>query len=153
MAPRTKKQRTTGDPVTLRGKAEKKLGRQPDESPAMEARTREDLIHELQVHQIELEMQNEALREAHMALMVSRDNYLDLYEFAPVGYLTITNKAVIREANLTISALLGVGRRDLINDRVRKFIAPDDLERWDHYFQAVLHSGEKSTCDIRLLQK
>jgi PAS domain S-box-containing protein len=150
VAPRTKKQRTKGDPAALRGNAEKKLGRRPNESPAMERRTKEDLIHELQVHQIELEMQNEALREAHMALMVSRDNYLDLYEFAPVGYLTITSKAVIREANLTISALLGVRRRDLINDRVRKYIAQDDLESWDHYFLAVLHSGEKSTCDLRL---
>ncbi len=134
MAPGTKKQPGKGDPATLRGKAEKKLGRQPDESPLMEGRTKEDLIHELQVHQIELEMQNEALREAHMALMVSRDNYLDLYEFAPVGYLTLTKKALIREADLTISAMLGVGRRDLISDRFRKFIATDDLECWDRGF-------------------
>ena len=150
MAPGTKKPRTKGDPATLRSKAEKKLGRQPDESPAMDDRTKEDLIHELQVHQIELEMQNEALREAHLALMVSRDNYLDLYEFAPVGYLTITKKALIREANLTISAMLGVGRRDLIKNRFRKYIAPDDLECWDRHFLAVLRSGEKHTCDIRL---
>ncbi|MDD1699572.1 MAG: PAS domain-containing protein [Methanoregula sp.] len=69
---------------------------------------------------------------------------------APVGYLTITNKAVIREANLTISALLGVGRRNLINDRFRKYIAPEDPECRDRHFLAVLRSGEKCTCDLRL---
>jgi PAS domain S-box-containing protein len=153
VAPRTKKHPKKEDPDTLRSRAEKTLMEQPDGSSAMDNRTQENLIHELQVHQIELEMQNEALREAHLALMVSRDNYLDLYEFAPVGYLTITSKAVIREANLTISALLGVGRRDLINDRFRKYIAQEDLECWDRHFLAVLRSGERCTCDLRLRKR
>ena len=152
MAPRTKKQKKKEDMGILRSRAEKTLEELPRESSAMEGSTPEKLIHELQVHQIELEMQNEALREAHLALMVSRDNYLDLYEFAPVGYLTISNRAVIREANLTIAALLGVARRDLIKDRFRKFIAPDDLECWDRHFLTVMRNGEKLTCDLRLLK-
>jgi len=152
VVPGTKKQKKKEDPDTLRSRAEKTLAGQPQGSSAMEGSTPEKLVHELQVHQIELEMQNEALREAHLALMVSRDNYLDLYEFAPVGYLTLTNKAVIREANLTIAALLGVARRDLIKDRVRKFIAPEDLECWDRHFLAVMRNGQKLTCDLRLLK-
>jgi PAS domain S-box-containing protein len=150
VAPVTRKHRKKEEPDTLRSKAERKLAEEPDGSPVLEESTQEKLIHELQVHQIELEMQNEALREAHLALMVSRDNYLDLYEFAPLGYLTITHKAVIKEANLTVAILLGVGRRDLINDRFRKFIAPEDLEDWDRYFLAVLKSEEKLTCELRL---
>ena len=84
--------------------------------------------------------------------IVSRDTMRTRWasRSAPVGYLTITNKAVIREANLTISALLGVGRRDLINDRFRKYIAPEDPECRDRHFLAVLRSGEKCTCDLRL---
>jgi PAS domain S-box-containing protein len=152
VAPRTKKQKKKEDPDTLRSRAERTLAGQPPGSSAIDSSTQEKLLHELQVHQIELEMQNEALREAHLALMVSRDNYLDLYEFAPVGYLTITSKAVISEANLTIAALLGVARRDLIKDRFRKFIAPDDLGCWDRHFLAVMRSGEKLTCDLRLLK-
>ena len=92
VAPRTKKPEKDKGPAAghdpLRTEAEKKLAGQPAVLPGQtEGRTPEELIHELQVHQVELEMQNEALREARLALEVSRDKYLDLYEFAPAGYM------------------------------------------------------------------
>ena len=136
----------------MRDNAEEQLARSPKRSPDVKGQTAEELIHELQVHQIELEIQAEELRRSHLALEESRDKYLDLYEFAPVGYLTLSKKALITEANLTAATLLGVDRRRLISDRLRRFIAPEDLECWDHHFVSVLHTDERTTCDLQFLK-
>jgi PAS domain S-box-containing protein len=91
--------------------------------------------HELQVHRIELEMQNEALRQAKLALEESRDRYIDLYEFAPVGYLTLTAEGVISEINLTGTALLGQDRQHLLRRSFCTFVVAEDQERWNLYFR------------------
>ena len=72
--------------------------------------------------------------------------------FAPVGYLTISKDSVIEEGNLTVGALLGVDRHQLIKDRFRKFVATEDRERWDRYFLSVLQSAEKRTIDLPVLK-
>jgi PAS domain S-box-containing protein len=137
----------------LREKAEARLSK-PGIPPAdFTARTPEQVLHELQVHQIELEMQNEALRELQRVLEESRDRYADLYDFAPVGYLTLTKNAVIAEANLTAASLLGVDRGTLLKDRFRKFIAEDCLDAWDRYFTSVLRTPEKKVCELNLKKK
>lgn len=95
-------------------------------------------------------MQNEALREAQCALEESRDKYADLYEFAPVGYLTLTKNAVIIEGNLTGATILEVDRRKLIKSRFRKFVADDDRDLWNQYFASVLRTEDKRICALRL---
>jgi diguanylate cyclase (GGDEF)-like protein/PAS domain S-box-containing protein len=116
----------------------------------MKGKTSEELVHDLQVHQIELEIQNEELKKAQLALEASRDKYVDLYDFAPVGYFTFTPGALIAEVNLTGAALLGVERQKLKNGSFRRFIAPEDLDRWDRHIVSVLQHGEKQSCDLVL---
>jgi len=99
-------------------------------------------LHELQVHQIELEMQNEELRRLQLELEEARDQYINLYEFAPIGYLTITEEGLIDAINLTGASLLGLDRRKLIRRRLSSFIAPEDRNRWDCHF---LHSKQKNS--------
>lgn len=93
----------------------------------------ERLIHELRVHQIELELQNEELHRAQDELALLHARYFDLYELAPVGYLTLSAAGVIQEANLATATLLGVERQILIGQRLTRFIHPDDQ---DTHYQA-----------------
>jgi PAS domain S-box-containing protein len=150
--PGTRKYRKQ-DPEALRRDAEKKLVTLKERTAITEDRTPDEVIHELQVHQVELEMQNDALREAHLALELSWDKYIDLYEFAPVGYLTLGKTAIIEDANLTAASMFGTDRHDLVRARFRKFVDPADLEHWDRFFISVLRNAEKKTCDLLLLKK
>ncbi len=132
----------------LRAAAEAKLAQGAQaEAPAGPA---DDLLHELQVHQIELEMQNEALRQTQIALEASRDRYVDLYEFAPVGYLTITESGLIAEINLAGARLLGVNRRRLIGRRFGRFVAPADSNFWYGLLPGALQQSDRQTCELAM---
>ena len=111
----------------------------------------EKLLHELQSHQIELEMQNEELQRARAALEASHNRYLSLYEFAPVGYLTLTPEGKIIEINLTAAALLGEERENLINHHFVNLVAPKDSDRCYLLLKNVLmHEGEQKTVELML---
>ena len=110
----------------------------------------EELLHELQVHQIELEMQNEELRTAQSALEESRDRYVGLYEFAPVGYLTLARTGQISEINLTGAALLGLERNKLLQDRFDHFVSPEDRDRWHLFFAGPKGHAEKKGIELAL---
>jgi PAS domain S-box-containing protein len=131
----------------LRVAAEAQLAATPGETSA---RSMADLLHELQVHQIELEMQNETLRKAEFALAESRDRYLDLYEFAPVGYLTLSSECVIEAINLTGAKLLGAERNALLRYRFAAFIVPEDRDRWLRRFQQIKARGEAASVELAM---
>ena len=107
-----------------------------------------DMQHELQVHEIELEMQNEALRQSGVMLEESRDRYVDFYDFAPVGYLTLSHKALIAEINHTGAAMLGEVRSKLLRRPFSKFLAPEHHDRWYRHFMDVQQQGDKLTCEL-----
>jgi len=113
----------------------------------------ERLLHELQVHQIELEMQNAELRKARDELEVALANYTDLYDFAPVGYLSLDASGVILEANLTSAALLGVERSRLINRRLSHFVVPASQPDFLAFLERVFAGTGKPACETALLKK
>ena len=133
---------------TLRTEAEAQLARA--QLAEITPRSAEELLQELRVHQIELEMQNENLRLAQITLEVSRDRYIGLYDFAPVGYLTLTREAVIAQVNLTVAALLGMERKKLLHRRFAKFVTPESSDRWHQYFMRAAQHDDKQSCELAL---
>jgi PAS domain S-box-containing protein len=109
-----------------------------------------NLLHELQVHQIELEMQNETLRQTQLALEESRERYKDLYDFAPVAYLTLDHDGLIIESNFAAAGLLGVERRRLLGHRFFEYIAEDDVAQWQRYFLDILMDDGPQLTELKL---
>jgi PAS domain S-box-containing protein len=112
-----------------------------------------EIIHELRVHQIELEMQNEELRETMVALETSRERYFELYDLAPIGYLTLSEKGLITESNLTAAGLLGEPRSMLVRQPLSRFFLPEDMGRYFQFRQRLLETGRPQRCDLQLLTK
>lgn len=106
------------------------------------AQPTEVLLHELLVHKVELEMQIEELQRSHGEMEKARDRYLDLYDFSPVGYITINRECLISEINLTGAAMLGGDRIKLVNRRFSKFVSPLDSDRWNHLFMSIMKHGD-----------
>jgi PAS domain S-box-containing protein len=135
----------------LRHRAEAVL-REQERQPrrALAPEESERLIHELRVHQIELEMQNEDLRRTQEALECSRSRYSDLYDLAPVGYVTLTEPGLIQEANLLAARLVGVRRRSLLGSPLTRFILPDDQEIYYRCRNRLWSTGQPQSCELRL---
>lgn len=136
----------------LHNTAEERLARSSDRFNDMSTKTPGEIIHELQVHLIELEIQNDELKKTRGESEESRDRYLDLYDFAPSGYFILSEKACITQVNLSGASLLGIGIKDLILDTFRRYVSPDSLDVWDQFFQHVLEQNEKQTCLICIKQ-
>jgi len=135
----------------IRSTAEQQLQSKPaEEKPALSI---DEMQHELQVHQIELEMQNEELRRTQHELEESRDRYFQLFDFAPVSYLTLSGHGLIVEANLTTTKLFGIDRRHLINSRLVQYIATEDRDRWHQFFLQAKKSSSEQYCELKLLRK
>jgi PAS domain S-box-containing protein len=110
------------------------------------------MLHELQVHQIELDMQNEELRRAQMELHAARARYFDLYDLAPVGYCTLNEKGLILQANLTAAALLGMARGALVRQLLTRFILKEDQDIYYLHRKLILESGEAQSCVLRMVK-
>jgi PAS domain S-box-containing protein len=147
-----KKDRTfSADAVELRRRAEAKLGE--DLAKGASGRNEEDvqrLVHELQVHQIELEMQNEELHRSRAEVEEWLERYTELYDFAPVGYLTLGRDGAIRQVNLAGASLLGVERARLLGRRLGVFVAEPDRSGFNLFLEKVFASRMREVCDVVL---
>lgn len=134
----------------LRRRAEEWLS--GEDSPDMPF-SREDasrLFHELQTYQIELELQNEDLRHAQRELTESRRRYMDLYDFAPVGYLTVNEQGMISEINLTACEMLGKERKRLLDLPLSRFVVKEDQDIYYTFRRQLQLSALQQSCELRL---
>jgi PAS domain S-box-containing protein len=111
-----------------------------------------DMLHELRVHHIELEMQNEELRRFQAALEESRLRYFDLYENAPVGYCTVSNTGLILNANFTMTRLLGMDRGALKLAQIARLVAEEDQDSYYLFSRKIVTDGAAASCELRLLK-
>jgi PAS domain S-box-containing protein len=138
-------------PQELRQRAEEIF--RAGQAVTSEATTPEEtkqLLHELRVHQIQLEMQNEELRSVHAELDASRVRYFDLYDLAPIGYLTFGVPGLILEANLAAAGMLGVARSALITKPIKRFFSKDDQDFFYLHRQQAFTSREPHVAEMRL---
>jgi PAS domain S-box-containing protein len=145
-----KEQETTGTPANLRQRAEEIVQQQSDELLEAAPEDLQDLIHELRVHQVELEMQNEELRRTQRELERARDAYADLYDFAPVGYLTLDERGTTLQANLTAGRMLGVDRSRLVDRSLTDFVVKEDQDAFYLLRRQLLTTDEPQTAEFRM---
>lgn len=138
--------RPNPNPASMRHRAEARLLQSPHAEPQT-AWDSAQLVHELQVHQIELEMSNEALRHAYEEADNLRERYADIYDFAPVGYFTLDTLGVIIDMNLAGAVLLGTKGSQKNRYRFAAFLATDSVEAFTHFVDEVLHTQKKVRCE------
>ena len=126
--------------------------RLPVASKILSAEETQRLVHELQVHRIELEIQNEELRRAQHELDASRSRYFDLYELAPTGYCVIRENGMIEEANLTTAILLGIDRSRLIKQPFSRFVFKEDQDSFYLTHKQILKSDQPRSYELRMLK-
>lgn len=123
-------------------------------APKSHAQAIEILMHEIMVHKVELEMQNEELQRTHYSIEESRDRYVELYEFSPVSFITLTRDGIIREINLTGCLVLGIERFRIISRRLSSYVAPHEKDRWHRLFMHIMGhvETEKQAFDMEMMR-
>ncbi len=141
------------DAAELRRQAEahvRNLALLPPSAPTHEES--QMVLHELRVHQVELEMQNEELRRAQAEIEAGRERYYDLYDLAPVGYCTLSEQGLILEINLTAATLLGTARSALVRQPISHFIVKEDQDIYYLHRKRLFETGEPQECELRLVK-
>jgi hypothetical protein len=150
-----KKFKTSGNGAQLRRHAQARLRklsqtrRSGDGDPKSAADARR-LVHELHVHEIELEVQNENLSRARAQAEASADKFSELYDLAPIGYLTLDRKGTMRQMNLSGARLLGGERARLLNRRLGLFVAQGDRLAFSAFLEKVFAGRTRKRCEVTL---
>jgi len=136
----------------LRRIAESRLRKQPKERARIETRAdTQRLLQELQIHKIELELQNEELRQSKTDVAAGLEKFSDLYDFAPVGYFSLNEQGLILEVNLTGAALLGTEKSSVAGRRFQLFVAPQFRPAFNVFLEGIFAGHEKRSCEVSLL--
>lgn len=109
-------------------------------------------LHDLSVHQIELEMQNEELRRTQQERDASLDRYFELYDLAPIGYCTVNETGLIAKANLLTATLLSKPREALVKQTFSRFVFRDDQDRFYLFHKSIFATGKPQSCELRILR-
>ncbi|MDO9323267.1 MAG: PAS domain S-box protein, partial [Pseudomonas sp.] len=121
-----------------------------EDGESQDSQASRQTLHELRVHQIELEMQNEELRRTQAQVETARERYFDLYDLAPVGYCTLSGNGLILQANLTATQLLGVVRTELVKQPLSRFILHDDQDIFYRLRTQLIATGEPQACELHM---
>jgi PAS domain S-box-containing protein len=144
----------TSQETALRRRAEAlAVYMEPQDLESFSPEEMRQVLHELRVHQIELTMQNEELRRAQVQIDAARERYFDLYNMAPVGYCTVSEKGLILEANLIAASMLGVARGELVRQPISRFILREDQDIYYLHRRKLLESGEPHVCELRMVER
>jgi PAS domain-containing protein len=135
----------------LRRKAEEKLTENQKKSDKLNTESDvKKLVHELQVHQIELEMQNEELRQAYETAEAALKKYTMLFDLAPVGYFSLNAEGTINELNFTGADILKERRFSLIGSNFKLFVSEASRPVFNNFFRKVFTGNSKETCEVLL---
>ena len=146
-----KEKRNFTDDQMLRRNAEEQLKKKQEKMDKLIVETDSiKLLHELQVHQIELEMQNEELIHANEAAETALKKYTMLYDFAPMGYFTLDPDGIICELNFTGAELLGDKRFSLVNSNFRIYVAENSRSMFEKFLSKVYSKKGKESCEVNL---
>ncbi len=149
-----KEKNSMDETISLRHQAEERLIKKRSEKVAsLNEADALKLIHELEVHQIELEMQNEQLRAAELKASEVSEKLVALYDFAPTGYFTLDRDSMIKSLNLSGARMLGNERSGFLNKNFRRFITPETLEVFNDFLMKVFETYTKQTCEVRVITK
>ncbi len=144
------KSNTPITPSELRSLAEERLEQEHLSAMSSPEEMLEHL-HELEVHQVELEMQQEELAHTKLELEESIGMYIEFYDFAPAGYLTLSPDSKIEQANLTAARMLGVDRSHLLGMHLKQFVVPEDYRIIDDLLESVCNTRVQGSCEVKLL--
>jgi len=148
----TSKKKTSSTLKTLRQQAEAAHETSRSQVKKMSLPEIQHLVHELQVHQIELEMQNEELRHTQLDLQQARDRYATLFDFTPVGYATLDGNGRILEANLTLCHLVGVLRKTILYEKFEEFVDPEDQPAFRLHLETLKKKAGIHSSDVLTLR-
>ncbi|MGO8694837.1 MAG: histidine kinase dimerization/phosphoacceptor domain -containing protein [Rectinemataceae bacterium] len=137
------------DPHILRSRAEQQAKSMGTIGPDLRP---EQLIHELQVHQIELETQNEELLRAHEEIVRSRSRYFDLFDLAPIGYIVFDEKGVITETNFAAAALLGQMKNLIVGQPLSHWIAQESEADYFKMRKCLSEACDPQDCELQILK-
>ncbi len=143
----------SGDFTKLRQKAEKRINALPHKQIRSYTSSPEDmhrLIHELAIHKIELEIQQDELLQSRGELEESLERYIELYDFSPLGYMTLARDSTILEVNLKAAKMLGVDRPLLKADHFVRFVAAEESSVFNAMLEKVYTSGKPEYCEVLL---
>lgn len=143
---------SAADDLRTRGEAalRKKRDGVPPELATLTPEAAGALLHDLQVHQIELELQNDELRNAQLQIEAARERYADLYEFAPVGYCTLSEEGRILDSNLCAAGMLGLPRAQLLGKPFSRFVLPDDAATFQLARKTMQQEGKYPPTELRM---
>jgi PAS domain S-box-containing protein len=153
----TQKKVAKGIKPGLRSRAEatvlKNRALVPNNLPLMPHADAQKMIHELQVHQVELEMQNEELSRAQADLETARRHYFDLYHLAPVGYCILSREGLVLEANLSAVNMLDLALSTLVKQPITRFIFKEDEDIFFLHRKQLYQLNQSTTCELRMVKK